>query len=220
MRQQMKAIVMSVVIAVAATAALMAHPMTYKGTVVSVSADSLQVKAMDDMTKKESTMTFKVIEKTKVYRGEKLVTFADAKVQKDERIAVTINMEEAPGAALEIRLAAAEGAMASPSVPMPPMGHMGAMDKSTTVTGCVATAAEAGHYMLTNGMLAGQKTGKTYDLMGEDMKAHVGHQVAVTGTVEAASMKGKDKTMTRKEMGTMHSMLHITSVKMVAASCS
>ncbi len=214
----MRAMLMSTVMAVAATVAVMAHPMTYKGTVVSVGADSLQVKAVDDMTKKESTMTFKVSAKTKIMRGETVVTFADAKIQKDERIAVTINMDEAPDAALEIRLAPAAGAAPSPAAAMPPMDHMGATDKSTTVTGCVATATEAGHYMLNNGMLAGQKTGKTYDLVGEDMKAHVGHKVAVTGTVEAASMKGK--TMTPKGMSAMHSTLHITSVKMIAASCS
>ena len=53
--------------------------------------------------------------------------------------------------------------------------------------------------------------------MGDDMKAHVGHKVAVIGTIEAASMKGR--TMTPKEMAAMHSTLHITSVKMIAANC-
>ena len=101
------AVVASVAVMAVATVVL-AHPMTYKGTVVSVDATSLQVKATDDMTKKESTMTFKVTDKTKVYRGEKLVTFGEAKVQKDERIAVTVNMDQSPDAALEIRLAAAK----------------------------------------------------------------------------------------------------------------
>ena len=100
-------VVSTVVMAVAATA-VMAHPMMYKGTVVSVAATSLQVRAVDDMTKKESTMTFKVSDKTKVYRGDKLVKFADAHVVKDERIVVTTNMDEFPDLALEIRLAAAK----------------------------------------------------------------------------------------------------------------
>jgi len=99
------AAVVGVMVTVSAAATVLAHEMTYKGTVVSVAATSLQVKAMDDMTKKESTMTFKVTDKTKVYRGATRVTFAEAKVQKDERIAVTINMEASPGVALEIRLA-------------------------------------------------------------------------------------------------------------------
>ncbi len=100
--------VMSLVMVAALTVAILAHPMTYKGTVVAVAATSLQVKAMDDMTKKESTMTFKVSDKTKVYRGDKLVTLAAAHVMKDERIAITTNMDEAPDLALEIRLAAAK----------------------------------------------------------------------------------------------------------------
>jgi hypothetical protein len=90
------------------TVGMLAHPMTYKGTVVSVTASTVQVKAVDDMTKKESTTTFKVTEKTKVFRGDKQVTFADAKVQKDERIAVTVNMDTAKDVAEEIRLAAAK----------------------------------------------------------------------------------------------------------------
>ena len=102
------AILFSAALVIVAAAAVFAHPMTYKGTVVSVAESSLQVKAMDDMTKKESTMTFKVSDKTKVYRGDALVTFAAAKVQKDERIAVTINMDASPDLALEIRLAAAK----------------------------------------------------------------------------------------------------------------
>ena len=104
----MAAAMMSAVVIVAAAAVVMAHPMTYKGTVVSVAAASLQVKAMDDMTKKESTMTFKVSDKTKVYRGDKLVKFADAHLVKDERIVVSTNMDESPDLALEVRLAAAK----------------------------------------------------------------------------------------------------------------
>ena len=46
--------------------------------------------------------------------------------------------------------------------------------KAMTVTGCVATATEAGHYMLKDGMMTGDKMGQTYDLEGGDMKAHVG----------------------------------------------
>lgn len=103
--RKVSALVVGVVMAAAATVTLMAHPMTYKGTVVAVAKNSLQVYAMDDMTKKASTMTFKVNEKTKVRRGKTLVTFADARIQKDERIAVTVNTDRAPDAALEIRLA-------------------------------------------------------------------------------------------------------------------
>jgi hypothetical protein len=93
---------------VVASSVVSAHPMTYKGTVVSVGESTVEVKAMDDMTKKEVTKKFKVNEKTKILRGEKAVTFAEAKIEKDERIAVTINMDTASDVALEIKLAAAK----------------------------------------------------------------------------------------------------------------
>jgi len=102
------AVVLSALLIVVAAVTVWAHPMTYKGTVVSVAEASLQVKATDDMTKKESVMTFKVSDKTKVFRGETAMTFAAAKVQKDERIAVTVNTDASPDAALEIRLAPAK----------------------------------------------------------------------------------------------------------------
>ncbi len=104
----MAAAMMSAVVMVTAATVVMAHPMTYKGTVVSVAATNLQVKAVDDMTKKESTTTFKVSDKTKVYRGDTLVKFADAHIVKDERIVVTTNMDESPDLALEIRLGPAK----------------------------------------------------------------------------------------------------------------
>ena len=213
----MAAAVASAVMIAATTVAILAHPMTYKGTVISVGASSLVVKATDDMTKKESTKTFKVGEKTKIYRGDTVVTFAAAKVMKDERIAVTINMDEAPDAALEIRLAAASDVMPAqaPMAGKMPMAHD---DHAMTVTGCVAASPDAGHYMLTHGMMAGDKGGKSYDLVGGDLKAHVGHKVEVTGTIEVATMKGK--TMTRKEMAAMHPTLTVTSLKMISAGCS
>ena len=104
----MRAIAAIVLSVAALSVAVLAHPMTYKGTVISVTESAVQVKAVDDMTKKESTTTFKVTDKTKVFRGDKQMTFADAKVQKDERIAVTINMDTAKDVAEEIRLAAAK----------------------------------------------------------------------------------------------------------------
>ena len=88
------------------------------------------------------------------------------------------------------------------------------MGKPVMVTGCVAAGSEAGHYMLTNGMMAGDTTGKSYDLMGGELKAHVGHKVEVTGTMDDGKM-GKDKMA----MSDMHTALHVTSVKMIAATC-
>lgn len=89
--------------------AVMAHEETYKGTVISTHAAKVHVKVIDDKTKKESSMEFDVNAKTKVLRGDKVVTFAAAKIQKDERIAVTVNHDDEATVALVIRLAAPAG---------------------------------------------------------------------------------------------------------------
>jgi hypothetical protein len=92
---------------------------------------------------------------------------------------------------------------------------------------------DAEHFTLTDAVMAGGKTAKSYDVMGGDLKAHVGHKVAVTGTLDAMTMGGKDKMGMNKEKMPMeggmakgkaaatepHTMLHVTSVKMIAATC-
>jgi hypothetical protein len=86
--------------------------------------------------------------------------------------------------------------------------------------------------------MTGETTGKSYELMGGELKGHLGHKVAVTGTME--TMAGKDKMaakpkMEKEQMGehqmdkdkmgkdkmaaAPHSALHVTSVKMIAATC-
>jgi hypothetical protein len=87
---------------------LLAHEETYKGTVISINAAKVQVSVVDDKTKKASTMEFVVTAKTKVLRGDKVVKFSDARIQKDERIAVTVNHDESMTNAVVIRLAAVE----------------------------------------------------------------------------------------------------------------
>ncbi len=113
------------------------------------------------------------------------------------------------------------------------MGKMGKdkMGKPMMVTGCVAAGSEAGHYMLTNGMMAGDTMGKSYALMGGELKAHVGHKVEVTGTMDDGKMMAKGKMMDKDKMdkdhmskdkmgmSEMHRALHVTSVKMLAATC-
>jgi len=90
------------------SAALLAHEVTYMGTVLSVEAKKVQVKTVDEKTKKEDTVWFLVDKNTKVKRGDTLVKYADAKIAKGERIAVTINHDAATkNLATEIRLAAA-----------------------------------------------------------------------------------------------------------------
>ena len=93
------------------------------------------------------------------------------------------------------------------------------MSKPMMVTGCVAAGSETGHYMLTNGMMAGDTTGKSYDLMGGELKAHVGHKVEVTGTMDGGKMGKGKMTKDKMAMSDMHTALHVTSVKMIAATC-
>lgn len=99
------------------------------------------------------------------------------------------------------------------------------MMKPMAVTGCLAE--KDGHYMLTNGMMAGDTTAMSYDLMGGNLKAHVGHKVEVTGS-EAPKMgkmdhdaMAKDKMMDKdKPMSDMHPTLRVKSVRMISATCS
>lgn len=85
---------------------LLAHEETYKGTVMATQAAKVQVSVIDDKTKKESSMEFAVTAKTKVLRGDKVVAFADAHIQKGERIAVTVDHDASMSNAVVIRLAA------------------------------------------------------------------------------------------------------------------
>src|SRR3974390_1174049 len=77
------------------------------------------------------------------------------------------------------------------------MDKMDKMDKgmkSMTVTGCVAE--HDGHFMLNDAMMAGDTKTTTYDLMGGDLKAHVGHKIEVTGS---SAKMAKDK-MSKDQM--------------------
>jgi hypothetical protein len=49
-------------------------------------------------------MAFKHDGETKFLRGDKVVTYAEARIQKGEKIAVTINHDDLPDFALVIRL--------------------------------------------------------------------------------------------------------------------
>ena len=110
----------------------------------------------------------------------------------------------------------------------------GRMDKDMpmTVTGCVAQSSDMSHFMLTNAMMSGGMHGDmkgdmkamTYDLMGGELKAHVGHKVEVTGMMSHAKMskdkKSKDKMDHDKmAMGDKHGALTVKSVKMLSSTC-
>jgi hypothetical protein len=121
------------------------------------------------------------------------------------------------------------------------------------VTGCIATGASAGQYILSNAAVEGEasaspnimhsapaadmsKDGKpvSYPLMGGELQPHVGHKVAITGTMDDAKPGQKSGTpvgsagssATAAASGDRATpmpdgrVLHVQSVKMVASSCS
>ena len=90
-----------------ASSAAFAHPMTHQGTVVTVEAARIEVKTVDEKTKKEDRVWFVVDKTTKVKRGDKTVPYADAKITAGERIVIIVDMDaKTKMLAEEIRLAA------------------------------------------------------------------------------------------------------------------
>jgi hypothetical protein len=92
-----------------AGASVLAHEVTYKGTVVSIRTGTIvkvTVNVVNEKTKKATVMTFDVDDETKILRGDVVVTFAASDIHKDEAIAVTVNLDDSATAADVIRLAA------------------------------------------------------------------------------------------------------------------
>lgn len=93
-------------------AAIVAHEVTYKGTVAAVepnpyvASDGVLARLEVKVSDRKRTMVFDVTQSTKLWRGNSMVPFAAAYIEKDEPVAVTINHEEPDAGALEIRLAA------------------------------------------------------------------------------------------------------------------
>jgi hypothetical protein len=113
---------------------------------------------------------------------------------------------------------------------------------TVTITGCVAQGVDADHYVLANAVRredppasaakagtsrttrsdkrsASDRTGP-YDLQGGEFKAHLGHEVEVTGT---SVVTGNAAAATTGASGTEKLPLprfNVLSVKMIAASCT
>jgi hypothetical protein len=111
-----------------------------------------------------------------------------------------------------------------------------------TITGCVAQGIDADHYVLANAVRreqppsssavagtsrrvtsdqdgASDRTGP-YDLQGGEFKAHLGHEVEVSGT---SGRTGKTTHTTTSESATERKPLprfNVQSVKMLSATCS
>ncbi len=100
-------IVCAAIVAVA-TVTLSAHLMTFKGTVLAVEKESVRINAVDPETKKTTAKVFIVDKETKILRGDKQVTFADARIQKGENITVTVDHDLDEELAQVIRLGVAK----------------------------------------------------------------------------------------------------------------
>ena len=98
--------IIAVLLVCVSGAVLLAHEVTYKGTVVSADAASLNVSVINQKTKKPEVVRFDVDKDTKFLRGEKLVTFTEARIQKNEPISVTVNLDDAEDYAQVVRLQA------------------------------------------------------------------------------------------------------------------
>jgi hypothetical protein len=86
------------------TAVVLAHQVTYKGTVIALDKESVSVTVVDDKTKKPVAMKFDFDKETKILRGDKRVTIAEARIAKGEKIAVTIDHDVDETLAIVIRL--------------------------------------------------------------------------------------------------------------------
>jgi hypothetical protein len=108
------------------------------------------------------------------------------------------------------------------------------------VIGCVASGSEAGRYRLTNAVLSGDALPSTtgtggkagsgqdvsfenspsFDLIGGDLKAHLGHKVEVIGITGDTKLNHHDSFRTAIGSSTHEqATLTIGSVKVIAAKC-
>jgi hypothetical protein len=102
----LRTIVITAVAVCVLGATLLAHSVT--GTVVSAKPESIVIAVVDETTKKPTSMTFDVNKDTKILRGTKTVTFAEAKILKGEKISVTIDHDVDEHLATIIKLDAAK----------------------------------------------------------------------------------------------------------------
>lgn len=99
------------------------------------------------------------------------------------------------------------------------MGQMGSSmnnGQAMSATGCLQKGQESGGYYLTD------ENGKTWELMGSGLAAHVGHKVTVTGTEMQGSKSHETKVESseKAEAGAnQHADLKVTNLKMVSESC-
>ena len=92
--------------------ATVAHEVKYEGTVAAVkpnrysASDGILATLEVSVRDRTRPMAFDITQYTRLWRGNSPVTFAAARIQKDESVTVTFNDEEAEKGALEVRLPA------------------------------------------------------------------------------------------------------------------
>ncbi len=89
-----------------------------------------------------------------------------------------------------------------------------------TVTGCLQEGVEPQGFFLIS---TDNKHWELYPNSGVSLADHVGHTIAVTGTLAHRSKAQEEKSQPyeQKEIGgRQHDDLQVTSVKMVSASCN
>ena len=89
-----------------------AHEVKYEGTVAAVNpnrysaSDGILATLEVNIRNGKRPMVFDITPYTRLWRGNSSVTFAAARIQKDEPVTVTFSDEEAEKGALEVRLTA------------------------------------------------------------------------------------------------------------------
>jgi len=96
--------VTAALLTIAAVAPLAAHPLVLKGTVVAVEPTRVTMRFVDPDTKKTVTEAFQIDTATTILRGDKVVTFAEARITKGDAIAITVDLDNDDHLADVIRL--------------------------------------------------------------------------------------------------------------------
>src|SRR5688572_18258688 len=92
--------------------ATVAHEVRYQGTVAAIepnrysASDGILARLEVNIRDRKRPMVFDITQYTRLWRGNSSVTFAAARIQKDEPVTVTFSDEEAEKGALEVRLPA------------------------------------------------------------------------------------------------------------------
>src|SRR3954469_25199995 len=139
--------------------------------------------------------------------------------------------QPAASAMFVLALAVGGAASAQQSTTSSSQRPKSARPASLTLKGCVAEAS--GHYLLNRAMPANppvtpgpagapaKSDDETYELIGPGVKAHVGHQVEVTGTptAEDSNSGGTEPNDLKRTAHPMAGTVNVKSVKMLAATC-